>query len=153
MDHDQRFKTLIREFFADFLRLFFEEWANRFDLDAIEWLDKEVLPNPPEGSRHLLDLVARLYAKPTADKIAHDSSLVLVHIEIESADRTTDLKPRLPSYYVHLRDAHQLPLLPIVIYLKVGLDGIGVDVYEERFELTFVTRYPRQRRQRLIKFC
>lgn len=23
MDHDQRFKTLIREFFADFLRLFF----------------------------------------------------------------------------------------------------------------------------------
>jgi hypothetical protein len=52
MDHDQRFKTLIQEFFADFLRLFFADWAARFDLSKIEWLDKELLPDPPEGSRH-----------------------------------------------------------------------------------------------------
>jgi hypothetical protein len=32
MDHDQRFKTLIREFFADFLHLFFRDWAARLDL-------------------------------------------------------------------------------------------------------------------------
>ena len=60
MDHDQRFKVLIREFFADFLRLFFAEWAARVNLASVQWLDKEVLPNPPEGSRHLLDLVARI---------------------------------------------------------------------------------------------
>jgi hypothetical protein len=56
LDHDQRFKSLIREFFAEFLRLFFAVWAARFDFNAIEWLDKEMLPNPPEGSRHVLDL-------------------------------------------------------------------------------------------------
>jgi len=58
---------------------------------------------------------------------------VLVHIEIESADRTTAIKPRLPSYYIHLRDRFGLPVLPIVIYLKVGLDGVGVDIIEEKF--------------------
>jgi hypothetical protein len=132
MDHDQRFKTLIREFFADFLRLFFAVWAERFDLNRVEWLDKEVLPNPPEGSRHLLDLVAKLHAKqPVGEK--NENLLALVHIEIEAPDRTTELKPRLPSYYVHLRDEHQLSVLPIVIYLKVKYDGIGVDVYAEKF--------------------
>ncbi len=132
MDHDQRFKTLIREFFADFLRLFFAVWAERFDLDRVEWPDKEVLPNPPEGSRHLLDMVAKLHAKQPVGEDS-ENMLALIHIEIESPDRTTELKPRLPSYYVHLRDTYQLPVLPIVIYLKVNLNGVGVDVYAEKF--------------------
>jgi hypothetical protein len=48
MDHDQRFKALIREFFGDFLRLFFAPWAERFDLGSVEWLDKEVFPDHPK---------------------------------------------------------------------------------------------------------
>jgi hypothetical protein len=35
-DHDQRFKILLREFFADFFRLFFPEWASQFDFASIE---------------------------------------------------------------------------------------------------------------------
>jgi len=130
MDHDQRFKTLIREFFADFLDLFFAEWAARLDLSVVEWLDKEVFPDPPEGTRHGLDLVARVPILPTAQS-GVDASLLLVHVEIESPDRTTRLTSRLPSYYRFLRDKYQLPVLPIVLYLKVGLDGIGVDRYVE----------------------
>lgn len=135
-DHDQLFKTLIREFFAEFLRLFFAVWATRFDLDHVEWLDQEVFPDPPDGSRHLLDLVAKLHAKAPVgeqDPEVPETWLALVHIEIESADRTTRIKPRLPAYYIHLRERSGLPVLPIVIYLKVGLDGIGVDVVEETF--------------------
>lgn len=135
-DHDQRFKTLIREFGADLLRLFFANWAERLELDTIEWLDKEVLPNPPDGSRHLLDMVARIQIKSQIERVSNEqaeSTLALIHIEIESPDRTTVLKPRLPSYYVHLRDTYSLPVLPIVIYLKVGLDGIGTDIYTECF--------------------
>ena len=135
-DHDQLFKTLIRQFFGEFLRLFFAAWATRLDLEHVEWLEKEVLPNPPDGSRHLLDLVAKLQAKePVASHAlnAAENWLVLIHIEIESADRTTAIKPRLPSYYIHLRDRFGLPVLPIVIYLKVGLDGVGVDIIEEKF--------------------
>ena len=142
-DHDQRFKAMIREFFADFLRLFFADWAARFDLNHVEWLDKEVLPDPPEGSRHLLDLVARLRAREPAashDPAVPDTWLALVHIEIESPDKTTLLKPRLPGYYVHLWDQHGLPVLPVVLYLKVGLDGIGTDTVEHHFwELPVLT--------------
>ncbi|MFN4259071.1 MAG: hypothetical protein ACK4RK_07215 [Gemmataceae bacterium] len=50
MDHDQRFKTLLRAFFADFMRLFFADWAERLDLSAIDWLDKEVFPIRPKGN-------------------------------------------------------------------------------------------------------
>jgi Domain of unknown function (DUF4351) len=142
-DHDQRFKAMIREFFADFLRLFFADWAARFDLDHIEWLDKEVLPDPPDGLRHLLDLVAKLRTKEPAaghDPGAPETWLALVHIEIESPEKTTLLKPRLPGYYVHLWEQHGLPVLPIVLYLKVGLDGVGTDTVEHRFwELPVLT--------------
>ena len=134
-DHDQRFKTLIREFFAEFLQLFFAQWAARFDCTQIEWLDKEVFPDAPQGSRSVLDLVAKL---PAREKILDgdaeaESWLALVHIEIESPDKVAPLRPRMFRYYVHLRDRYKLPVLPIGLYLKVGLDGIGIDVYEEHF--------------------
>jgi hypothetical protein len=96
----------------------------------VEWLDKEMFPDPPEGTRHSLDLVARV---PVAKTEATPAlTLLLIHVEIESPDRTTELKPRLPYYYHFLRDKYQLPVLPIVIYLKVSLDGIGTDVVSER---------------------
>jgi hypothetical protein len=139
VEHDQRFKTLIRHFFADFLRLFFADWAARFDLSHIEWLDKELLPNPPDRPVHILDMVARLPVNEPVDDVQRTAPwLVLVHIEIESPDHTTRMKPRL--YYYHLRAAHQLPVLPIVIYLNVHLDGIGIDVCNEKFwDLEVVT--------------
>jgi hypothetical protein len=50
------------------------------------------------------------------------------------------------SYYEQVRRHHGLPVLPIALYLRVGLDGIGWDVYEEwywdhrlvRFEYAYV---------------
>jgi hypothetical protein len=135
-DHDQRFKELIREFFPDLLRLFFPVWAGRFDLTAVEWLDKELMPEPPDGDRHILDLVARLPAVVplnSAEPAPPPPWLALVHVEVESPDRTTALTPRLPGYYRHLRERYGLPVLPLVLYLKVGLDGIGVDEVNERF--------------------
>ena len=129
-DHDQRFKNLIRVFFGDFLQLFFAKWAERFDCSRVEWLDKEVFPDPPEGTRSILDLVAKLPARvptPGADAAEVQSWLALIHIEIESPDKVAPLRPRMFRYYVHLRDRYELPVLPIGLYLKVGLDGIGID--------------------------
>jgi hypothetical protein len=140
MDHDQRFKAMIREFFPDFMQLFFPEWAKCFDLSSAEWLDKEMLPSPPDGDKHILDLVAKLQ---TTDALAETTSpewLALIHIEIEAQDKTTELKPRLPGYYLHLRSSQGLPVLPIVMYLNVGLDGIGIDSVEEKIgPLTVLT--------------
>ena len=105
-------------------------------MSAVEWLDKEVFPEPPEGTRQVLDLVGKL---PTKEAAAGqrpgepDQWLALVHIEIESPDKATPLRPRMFDAYVQLRRAHRLPVLPIGIFLRVGLNGIGVDVYEEHF--------------------
>ncbi len=135
-DHDQRFKTLIQVFFADFLRLFFQRWAERPDCSAIEWLDKEVFPDPPEGSRRVLDLVAKLATRPEVPGQRPGEPgrwLALVHIEIESPDKVRPRRPRMFRSYLQLCDKHGLPVLPIGLYLKVGLDGVGIDYYEEHF--------------------
>ena len=135
-DHDQRFKTLIQTFFPDFLALFFPRWAERLDAGAVEWLMQEVFPEPPQGPRHVLDLAGKV---PTREIVRGqrpgepDHWLALLHVEIESPDKSTLLKPRLFRSYVHLRDKYELPVLPIAVYLRVGLEGLGVDVYEERF--------------------
>lgn len=42
------------------------------------------------------------------------------------------MRPRLPRYYFHLRERYGLKVLPLVLYLKVGLNGIGVDEVEDR---------------------
>jgi len=135
-DHDQRFKTLIQEFFGEFLQLFFAPWEERFDCGAVEWLDKEVFPDPPQGERRILDLVAKLPTRQAVMGLAAgepDHLLALVHIEIESPDRARPLRQRMYQYYGHLRIKYQLPVLPIGVFLQVGLDGLGIDVYEEQF--------------------
>ncbi len=136
LDHDQRFKLLILEFFAEFLRLFFPEQAARFDFSGIKWLDKEVFADPPHGERGSVDLVAQLPTRQTvpgqrADE--EDSMIALIHVEIEHADSVQPLRSRMFQYYEQLRRRHNLPVLPIAIYLRVGLDGVGHDKYEEYF--------------------
>lgn len=136
MEHDRRFKLLIREFFESFLGLFFAEDAARIDFSSVEWLDKEFLPDPPDGERHLVDLLARVeVVGPGNDKQAREAQpwLVCVHIEVESADHAGDIKSRLPFYYFKIRERYGLPVLPIVLYTNVGLEGIGVDQVVESF--------------------
>lgn len=145
-DHDQRFKTLIREFFEPFLRLFFPEWAELIDFSTLEWLDKELYANPPEGSLHRLDLVARVKLKERLTPMPGDDPenlLLAVLIEIESEDRVTRLEPRLPDYYLHLRRTYGIPVLPIALYTEVGKDGISVGTYEEKLGVftVFTFRY------------
>lgn len=57
----------------------------------------------------------------------------MVHIEIESPDRARPLRARMYQYYHLLRTKYQLPVLPIGVFLQVGLDGLGIDVYQEQF--------------------
>jgi hypothetical protein len=135
-DHDQRFKTLLQLRFDDFLRLFFSTWADRFDLKQIEWLNLEIFPDPPKGHRRTLDLVAKLRARQQVRSRPvgkRRNWLALIHVEIESHDRVAPLRPRMWQAYHHLREKHDLPVLPIGLYLRVGLGGVGIDTYEEHF--------------------
>ena len=139
-DHDQLFKEVIREFFPDFLRLFCPAQAASFDLTRVSWRDKELFADPPDGPRHVLDLVAEL-----TDLGGDDSTLALIHIEIESAESVTDIERRLPDYYFYLRRAKRKPVLPVVVFLKVGLDGLGIREIRDPAEgdptLIFFYRY------------
>ena len=45
------------------------------------------------------------------------------------------------DYYVQLRRDTGLPVLPIALFLRVGLDGIGWDAYEEHFWEQRIVRF------------
>jgi hypothetical protein len=45
------------------------------------------------------------------------------------------------EYYEVLRRRHNSPVLPIAVYLRVGLDGIGIDGYAENFDGLEVLRF------------
>jgi Domain of unknown function (DUF4351) len=134
-DHDQRLKVLLKEFFAQFFLCFFPAWAARFDFADLTWLDKEVFLAPPRGEKRHLDLVARLHIRPGVPppQAGLSELLALVHVEVEARESVQPFRPRMFEYYVQLRRDSQLPVLPIGLFLRVGLDGIGWDAYEEHF--------------------
>jgi Domain of unknown function (DUF4351) len=134
-DHDQRLKVLIKEFFQAFFLCFFADWAARFEFDEVDWLDKELFLAPPQGERRQLDLVARLKLRPDAPppRAGATDLVALVHLELESRASTLAFQPRMFDYYIQLRRDTGLPVLPIALFLRLGLDGIGWDAYEEHF--------------------
>jgi hypothetical protein len=134
-DHDQRLKVLLKEFFEAFFVCFFPAWAARFDFTAIDWLDKELFLAPPQGEKRHLDLVARLRLRPDAPPPHPGVTdlVALVHVEVESRASAIAFRPRMFEYYVQLRRDTGLPVLPIGLFLRVGLDGVGWDAYEEHF--------------------
>src|SRR5438094_10292006 len=142
-DHDQRLKVLLKEFFAQFFLCFFPAWAERFDFSGIDWLDKELFLAPPQGEKRQLDLVARLHlregAPPPCEGVA--DLVALVHVEVETRQSAAALRPRMFDYYVQLRRDTGLPVLPIGLFLRVGLEGIGWDAYEEIFWEHSIVRF------------
>jgi hypothetical protein len=135
-DHDQRFKNLLKEFLPEFFELFFPEFGRLFDFSGVEWLDKEYFPDPPEGKRREVDLVAKL---PLRERIAvppgvkKDAMLALIHVEIESGESAAPIATRMPWYYLNLLQSRELAVLPIVVFLKVCHEGLGERVYEAPF--------------------
>ena len=67
--------------------------------------------------------------------------VALVHVELESRASTLAFRPRMFEYYVQLRRNTGLPVLPIALFLRVGLDGIGWDAYEEHFWEQRIVRF------------
>jgi hypothetical protein len=133
-DHDQRFKILLQEFILEFMWLFFPEWAAKLDFTKIEWLGQELQLNPPQGEKVEADLVAKIAALEAIPPLRHgesDSYIAIIHIEVESPDRVKSFRHRMFDFYWSLRRKYNIPVLPITLFLRVGLDGIGWDTYEE----------------------
>src|SRR5262249_55743225 len=101
-------------------------------------LEQEIFIDPPRGERRSLDLLARLPIHPDAPAPAPhlegpDRWIALVHVEIESRDRAAPLQPRMHDYYEQLRRRPRLPVLPMALFLRVGLDGLGWETLAESF--------------------
>ncbi len=67
--------------------------------------------------------------------------VALVPVEVESRDSVATFRPRMFDYHVQLRSDTGLPVLPIALLLRVGLDDIGRDVYEEHFWEERIVRF------------
>ncbi len=135
MEHDQRFKVLLQEFLREFLALFFPDLLPHLDLARVTWLQQEHFPSAPEGMLRTIDLLAQIPMLPSAASLGPEYctfEAILMHIEIESADSVEPFRKRMYDYFHFLTHKHGLSVFPIAIYLRVGLEGRGKDVYEVR---------------------
>lgn len=115
--HDQLFKDLLTNFFADLLLLAAPRLARRLRPEAARFLSGELHTDLPEGSRRELDLVAEVPTREGAPE------MVLVHVEVEGAARR-GIGRRLWRYAMQLRLRHGRPVLSLVLFLTGGPRGI-----------------------------
>jgi hypothetical protein len=115
--HDPLFKSLLRTFFAGFLRLVAPELAARLDLSAVAFLDKEFVSTTPPRTHGLVDLLARAPLRTGTDRF------LLVHVEVEARARR-GMGNRLRDYHRAIQSRHEDPILSIVVYLKGGPAGV-----------------------------
>lgn len=119
-DHDQRLKSLLKEFFPD--------WAGRFDFTRAEWQDKEVFVSPPRGERRVLDLVAKvplLPGVPPPPRGGVEQLLAVIHVEAEARRSVAAFRPRMFEYFAFLTRQYGPPVVPVAVSLNVGMKGVG----------------------------
>ena len=123
-DHDQRFKEAVRTFFAEFLELAVPSLAPQIDATRVRWVEQETLVDPPDGARHVMDLVAEVPMR-TDDDVESWVQIVVL-IEIDSRGSVTMLRTQIERYYHALRSRYpEYDVLPIAMLLRVGLNGLG----------------------------
>lgn len=120
INHDQLFKDLFRSLFREVLSLAEagerDRLARALGTGEIQFLDKEVFQDFPEGRRHEVDLLVEAPKR-------RGRPAFLIHVEIERVYRT-DFGRRLKrySYQLHLR--HAVPIVSIVVFLRGGPPGV-----------------------------
>ena len=129
MDYDPRIKLLLTLFFREFVELFLARFAERIDWQyGVEFLDKElqsILPDRPKGTVDLLAKVRSLQPPRTGS-----DHLCLMHTEVEGRKSRRVMGRRMCRYFHRLDETLGLPTVPVVIYLKVGGEGLGWQSYD-----------------------
>jgi hypothetical protein len=113
-DHDRLFKTLLRAFFPDFLRLVVPSLAERLDAARASFLDKELLAGG-SGGRREADLLANVPIR--------SGGVLLVHIEIEARARSR-MPQRLRAYASRIQATYGGQVLSILVNLRGGPPGV-----------------------------
>jgi len=113
--HDRLFKSLLRAFLPDLLRLVAPGLAERLRLGHITFLDKELLAGDGRGGRREADLVARIPLRA--------GGALIVHVEVEARARRT-MPQRLRTYAHRIQALYEGQLLTILLNLRGGSPGI-----------------------------
>jgi hypothetical protein len=120
--HDPLFKTLLRAFLPDLLRLTVPEVIPRLRLSGTTFLDKEFFLEGPRGGRREADLLARVPLRGTR-------SHLLVHIEVEARERKS-MPQRLRSYHSQIQGRHDGQVLSILVCLRSRRAGVCAEPLE-----------------------
>ena len=134
MSHDQRFKEFLREFFQDFLKLFYPDVEARLQFRDIEFPETELFIDFPDGERREADVVAKL------ETFDGSPELVLIHVEIQSRPER-DFEARMFEYYALLWSRYKIPIFPIVLYLHGGDAGTSQEEYHVKLFGRDVVRF------------
>jgi predicted transposase/invertase (TIGR01784 family) len=87
--------------------------AARLDFATLEFLDKELFTDFPEGSVREADVVARVHTHEGVPEI------ILVHIEVQLRPRGV-FAYRMYQYYALLKFKYGVPVFPVAVYLQGG---------------------------------
>lgn len=115
--HDPIFKSLLRTFFAGFLRLVVPEMAERLDLSAPVFLDKELTAFDPPARSRLVDLLVRVPLKEATGKS------LLIHAEVENR-ASRGIGERIRNYQRWIQTRHDGQILSIALFLHGGRAGV-----------------------------
>jgi len=110
--HDRLFKTILRAFFADLLRLVAPAVARQALLARITFLDKELLAGT---GRREADLLARVPLR--------SGGSLLVHVEVEARARRP-MPRRLRTYASRIQASYDGQVLSLVLYIQGGKPGV-----------------------------
>ena len=111
---DLLWKSILEQTFAYFLRFFFSDADDVFDLGKpFDYLDKEfetMFPPEPNGKGvRFVDKLVKVYLKDGGEQF------ILCHIEIQSSKGKGDLANRMFQYFYKVSDKYKVPVTAIAI--------------------------------------
>src|SRR5258707_10193255 len=91
----------------------------------------------PKGCLMTIDILAKMpTTKPIPTAVGEtpaEACVGLVHVELEGWDPIPVMRRRMRDYRHYLSRKFQLPVLPLCIYIHVGMQGLGWDEDTETF--------------------
>lgn len=108
MNHDQLFKELIHNFFAEFLEAFFPEVHEYIDFKSIKPMSEEMFTDLLDGESRRADIVIEA-------KLKGEDSLIIIHVEPQSYSQQ-NFHERMYHYFSLLYNKYKKPIVPIALF-------------------------------------